>query len=144
MRLERRQATPSVLVVFSALFSTTTMWRQTSPLASLNERVGMTMPESRPFFRCQTYVEPSATSVGRDGAASDFPLAGPWVDVAAPGEAVVSLHPDADGLIDLLAAGKPISGTSYAAPVVAGIAALVRARFPQLDKSTLWRNANVA
>ncbi|MEE6165133.1 MULTISPECIES: type VII secretion-associated serine protease mycosin [unclassified Mycolicibacterium] len=72
-------------------------------------------------------------SVGRDGAASDFTLAGPWVDVAAPGEEVVSLHPDANGLIDLLAPGKPISGTSYAAPVVAGIAALVRARFPQLS-----------
>ncbi|ORA21995.1 type VII secretion-associated serine protease mycosin [Mycobacterium aquaticum] len=78
-------------------------------------------------------------SVGRDGAASDFTLAGPWVDVATPGEEVVSLHPDADGLIDLLAAGKPISGTSYAAPVVAGIAALVRSRFPQLSARDVMR-----
>jgi membrane-anchored mycosin MYCP len=81
----------------------------------------------------------SVGSVGRDGAASDFTLAGPWVDVAAPGEEVVSLHPDAAGLIDLLAAGKPISGTSYAAPVVAGIAALVRSRFPQLSARDVMR-----
>lgn len=81
----------------------------------------------------------SVGSVGRNGAASDFTLAGPWVDVAAPGEDVVSLHPDADGLIDLLAEAKPISGTSYAAPVVAGIAALVRSRFPQLSARDVMR-----
>ena len=32
-------------------------------------------------------------SVGHDGAPSKFSLAGPWVDVAAPGEGVVSLDP---------------------------------------------------
>jgi membrane-anchored mycosin MYCP len=74
-------------------------------------------------------------SVDRRGAASSFTLAGPWVDVAAPGEAVVSLSPDGDGLVDTLPDGDrdtPIAGTSYAAPVVSGIAALVRARWPQL------------
>jgi membrane-anchored mycosin MYCP len=78
-------------------------------------------------------------SVGRDGAASDFTLGGPWVDVAAPGEGVVSLHPDAEGLIDHLAEANPISGTSYAAPLVAGIAALVRSRFPQLGARDVIR-----
>ncbi len=39
-------------------------------------------------------------SVGPDGRPSRFSLAGPWVDVAAPGEAVVSLDPDGEGLID--------------------------------------------
>jgi membrane-anchored mycosin MYCP len=81
----------------------------------------------------------SVGSVGRDGAASDFTLGGPWVDVAAPGEGVVSLHPDAEGLIDLLAEAKPISGTSYAAPVVAGVAALVRSRFPRLSARDVMR-----
>ena len=45
-------------------------------------------------------------SVGRDGKPSPFSLAGPWVDVAAVGEGIVSLDPDGEGLIDrLVAAG---------------------------------------
>ncbi|OBF63328.1 type VII secretion-associated serine protease mycosin [Mycobacterium sp. 852002-51971_SCH5477799-a] len=59
-------------------------------------------------------------SVNVGGAPSAFTVAGPWVDVAAPGEAVTSLAPE------------PVSGTSYAAPVVSGLAALIRARFPAL------------
>jgi membrane-anchored mycosin MYCP len=59
-------------------------------------------------------------SVNADGAPSSFTLAGPWVDVAAMGEAVASLS------------SAPLSGTSYAAPVVSGLAALIRARFPAL------------
>jgi membrane-anchored mycosin MYCP len=59
-------------------------------------------------------------SVNADGTPSAFTLAGPWVDVAASGEAVSSLD------------SVPLSGTSYAAPVVSGLAALIRARFPSL------------
>jgi membrane-anchored mycosin MYCP len=57
-------------------------------------------------------------SVNAEGAPSDFTLAGPWVDVAAPGETVSALG------------AQPVSGTSYAAPVVSALAALIRARFP--------------
>ncbi len=57
-------------------------------------------------------------SVKADGTPSDFTLAGPWVDVAATGESVTALG------------AQPVSGTSYAAPVVSGLAALVRSRFP--------------
>ncbi len=72
-------------------------------------------------------------SLGRDGTPSLFSLAGPWVDVAATAENVVSLDPDGEGLIDTLAADDtPISGTSYAAPVVSGVVALVRSRSPEL------------
>ena len=59
-------------------------------------------------------------SVNADGTPSAFTLAGPWVDVAATGEAVTPLG------------SEPVSGTSYAAPVVSGLAALIRARFPAL------------
>ena len=59
-------------------------------------------------------------SLNAEGTPSAFTLAGPWVDVAAPGEAVSSLG------------SEPVSGTSYAAPVVSGLAALIRARFPAL------------
>ena len=71
-------------------------------------------------------------SIGPDGAPSEFSLAGPWVDVAAPGEGIVSLAPAADGLVQSMPDGSPVSGTSYAAPVVSAIAALVRARSPEL------------
>jgi membrane-anchored mycosin MYCP len=77
----------------------------------------------------------TVASVDLDGRPSTFSLAGPWVDVAAPGEAVVSLDPDGEGLIDTAPGSDErlsISGTSYAAPVVTGIAALIRSHEPQL------------
>jgi membrane-anchored mycosin MYCP len=58
------------------------------------------------------------------------------VDAAAPGEHVVSLDPDGDGVIDTMpvpAGRTPMSGTSYAAPVVSAVVALVRSRFPRLS-----------
>lgn len=74
-------------------------------------------------------------SVNAEGAPSAFTLAGPWVDVAASGEAVTSLSPAGVGIVNA-AGGQdgsvPLSGTSYAAPVVSGLAALIRARFPAL------------
>ncbi|GFG73056.1 mycosin-4 [Mycobacterium botniense] len=74
-------------------------------------------------------------SVNTDGAPSAFTLAGPWVDVAAPGEAVLSLNPAGDGVVNAARVENgtvPLCGTSYAAPVVSGLAALIRARFPSL------------
>jgi membrane-anchored mycosin MYCP len=74
-------------------------------------------------------------SVDAHGVASRFSLAGPWLDVAAPGEGVVSLDPDGEGLVDTLSNGDteaPIMGTSYAAPIVTGLVALVRSRSPEL------------
>ncbi|OAN34509.1 type VII secretion-associated serine protease mycosin [Mycolicibacterium iranicum] len=71
-------------------------------------------------------------SVAADGTPSAFSLAGPWVDVAAPGEGVVSLASAGDGLVDVAPSGAPLSGTSYAVPVVSAVAALVRARSPEL------------
>lgn len=77
----------------------------------------------------------TVASVNAHGEPSSFTLAGPWVDVAAPGEAVISLSSSGDGLMNTL--GGPegsarLSGTSYAAPVVSGLAALIRSRFPKL------------
>lgn len=69
-------------------------------------------------------------SVDGAGSASAFTAPGPWVDVAAPGESVLSLSTVADAMADSLD-GSALRGTSFAAPVVSGLAALVRARFPQ-------------
>ncbi len=81
-------------------------------------------------------------SVDAHGAASSFSLAGPWVDVAAPGEGIVSLDPDGEGLVSSLPTSgdpTPIAGTSYAAPVVSGIVALVRSRSPELTARQVMR-----
>jgi membrane-anchored mycosin MYCP len=81
-------------------------------------------------------------SVGPDGAPSEFSLAGPWVDVAAPGEGIVSLDPDGEGLVDALPSDgdeMPIAGTSYAAPMVSAVAALVRSRSPELTARQVMR-----
>jgi membrane-anchored mycosin MYCP len=74
-------------------------------------------------------------SVNAQGAPSAFSIPGPWVDVAAPGEAVTSLSPVGDGMVNSFVGQHgpaPLSGTSYAAPVVSGLAALIRSRFPTL------------
>ncbi len=74
-------------------------------------------------------------SVDTHGEPSSFTLPGPWVGVAAPGEAVTSLSSSGDGLVNALAepdGSTSLSGTSYAAPVVSGLAALIRSRFPKL------------
>jgi subtilisin family serine protease len=64
-----------------------------------------------------------AASTQADSLA-DFSTRGPWVDVAAPGEGILSCVPNNSY--------ATWSGTSMAAPLVAGTAALVRARYPSL------------
>ncbi len=59
-------------------------------------------------------------------APAPFTVPGPWVDVAAPGTGLRSLAVGGG------TTGSGIDGTSFAAPWVAGLAALVRERFPQL------------
>lgn len=65
-------------------------------------------------------------------------MSGPWVGVAAPAINVVSLDPARlDGaLINAQQTDKgiePIAGTSFASANVAGLAALIRERFPTLS-----------
>jgi membrane-anchored mycosin MYCP len=84
----------------------------------------------------QPYVL-SAGSVNPDGQPSKFTMAGPWVGIAAPGENIVSVSNRdggglANGLPDEHLQMIPLSGTSYAAGYVSGVAALVRSKYPAL------------
>uniref|UniRef100_UPI001C5F8977 type VII secretion-associated serine protease mycosin n=1 Tax=Pseudonocardia nigra TaxID=1921578 RepID=UPI001C5F8977 len=65
-------------------------------------------------------------AVGPDDAPAPFTVPGPWVDVAAPGIGLRSLAVGGG------TTGSGLDGTSFAAPWVAGLAALVRERFPDL------------
>ncbi|SDY15046.1 type VII secretion-associated serine protease mycosin [Micromonospora pattaloongensis] len=58
------------------------------------------------------------------GALTDFSSWGDWIDVAAPGFGIVSTGPGNQYYIG--------SGTSFAAPLVSGVAALVRTAYPSL------------
>lgn len=80
----------------------------------------------------------SVAAVDQTGSVADFSIYGPWVSVAAPGTEIISLDPaGSDSLANLTVEGEgeaqPIQGTSFAAPYVAGLASLVRAKYPDLD-----------
>lgn len=63
-------------------------------------------------------------------------IAGPWVGIAAPGTDVVGLSPRGGGLINATEGREQQlqapAGTSFSAAIVSGVAALVRAKFPDL------------
>ena len=74
--------------------------------------------------------------VSPEGVRAENSMAGPWVDVAAPGSGIVSLSSSGEGVINGVPGEEaglvPIAGTSFAAAYVSGTAALLRSRFPQM------------
>jgi type VII secretion-associated serine protease mycosin len=70
------------------------------------------------------------------GALTSFSTFGDWVDIAAPGWGIMSTIPRA-----LTKPGyapyQPGDGTSFAAPMVAGVAALMRNRFPSFTPAQI-------
>lgn len=89
---------------------------------------------SPPWFAQYTLT---VGSVAPNAQPSSFSLHGPWVGVAAPGEQLTSLNPNGTGvgnaLMDPQKGPVPINGTGYAAPLVSGVVALVRSKFPNLS-----------
>jgi membrane-anchored mycosin MYCP len=74
----------------------------------------------------------------RTGAPSSFSVWGPWVTIAAPGEDITSVDPGQGGTglsNSTTENGQPVAlqGTSFAAPYVAGVVALIRSRYPSLS-----------
>jgi membrane-anchored mycosin MYCP len=102
------------------------------------------VPLARDWDWVQTIASPAwfsdyvltVAALTLSGGPAEFSLRGPWVGVAAPGERIVSLDPNGPGLINAWQDQRglvPINGTSFAAPFVAGVVALVRSRFPALS-----------
>lgn len=98
-----------------------------------------------------SWWQPYVLSVGAlnpAGQPAPFSMSGPWLGLAAPGENITSVSNNPDGG---LANGQPndkgelapVSGTSYAAAYVSGVAALVRSRFPELSAEQVVRRLTV-
>jgi membrane-anchored mycosin MYCP len=66
-------------------------------------------------------------AAGPDDRPAPFTVPGPWVDLAAPGTDLRSLAVGGG------VTAEPVAGTSFSAPWVAGLAALLRERFPDLS-----------
>jgi membrane-anchored mycosin MYCP len=86
----------------------------------------------------------SVGAVAPDGQPLPQSIAGPWVDVAAPGLEIMGLSSVNGAPINGLPArepGKatPLSGTSFATAYTSGVAALVRAKYPQLSAHQVTR-----
>jgi membrane-anchored mycosin MYCP len=91
----------------------------------------------------QPYVL-SAASLTPEGQPSKSTMSGPWVGIAAPGENIVSVSNRdggglANGLPDEHQQLAALSGTSYAAGYVSGVAALVRSKYPTLPATEVVR-----
>jgi membrane-anchored mycosin MYCP len=75
-------------------------------------------------------------AVGPDGGRSEFSETGSFLSVVAPGQDITGISRGGTGHVQ-------DSGTSYAAPFVAGVAALVRAYRPELSAAQVKRRMEV-
>jgi membrane-anchored mycosin MYCP len=68
---------------------------------------------------------------------TNMSLVGPWVSIAAPGTDVEGFSPRDEGLMNAVEGPDNSllvpSGTSFSTAIVSGVAALVRAKYPQLS-----------
>ena len=79
----------------------------------------------------------SVGATSAEGTPLPGSLSGPWLDVVAPGSGLVSLSSrGGDGVVNGLPADRtlvPFAGPEFAAAYVAGTAALIRSRYPQMN-----------
>jgi membrane-anchored mycosin MYCP len=103
--------------------------------------------DARGWKEVQTIVSPAWYSplvltvggIGQNGQPSGFSMAGPWVGAAAPAENLIALGYDGNPVNALQGQDGPIpiSGTSFAAAYVSGLAALLKQRFPELTPAQI-------
>ncbi|MBM7366791.1 type VII secretion-associated serine protease mycosin [Gordonia hydrophobica] len=134
--LTRARTKDVVVVVAAGNLTDTTACREQNPAGAASSataraqvRTSVTPARLSPLVLAVGAVEPTGTP-------APFSLRGPWVGVAAPGTDVVSVAPGPGGarLVDGLRTAEgtaPLAGTSYAAPYVSGLAALIRSRHPR-------------
>ena len=97
--------------------------------------------DPRGWQQVQTIVSPAwyspmvltVGSIAPNGEPSGFSMQGPWVGAAAPGENLMALGYDGNPVNALQGEDGPIpiSGTSFSAAYVSGLAALLKQRFPE-------------
>lgn len=81
----------------------------------------------------------SVGAVDNTGVPVSKSLAGPWVAAAAPGVGIVGLSPQSGAAVNAYPPSRPgeqtmpFWGTSFSAAYVSGVAALVRAKYPELS-----------
>jgi membrane-anchored mycosin MYCP len=95
----------------------------------------------------QTIVSPAWYSplvltvggIAPNGQPSNFSMNGPWVGAAAPAENIIALGYDSAPVNALQGQDGPIpiTGTSFAAAYVSGLAALLKQRFPDLTPAQI-------
>lgn len=82
-------------------------------------------------------VDTEGRPLTQGGGQGSTSVAGPWVGIAAPGTDVIGLSPRDDGLINAIDGPDNTllvpAGTSFSTAIVSGVAALVRAKYPQLS-----------
>ncbi|OQZ90174.1 peptidase S8, partial [Mycobacterium alsense] len=82
-------------------------------------------------------VDTDGRPLTQNGGQGSSSVAGPWLGIAAPGTDVIGLSPRDDGLINAIDGPDNTllvpAGTSFATAIVSGVAALVRAKYPQLS-----------
>lgn len=76
-------------------------------------------------------------AVGADGQRASFSETGPDIGVVAPGTDLLGPGAGGQGLV------STAGGTSFAAPFVAGVAALIRAYYPHLSAAQVIRRIEV-
>jgi type VII secretion-associated serine protease mycosin len=87
-----------------------------------------------PYYPAEYPGVLSVGAIDQTGELANFSSTKTRVDVAAPGVNITSTYPGSSGTSYYTG-----DGTSFAAPFVAGVAALVRARYPQLKAPQVVR-----
>lgn len=127
-----------VVVAAAGNFNTQSMCNAQNTMGDPNQPLGsgwnsVTTIASPAWF--DDYVL-TVGAVTTSATPADFSLHGPWLSVAAPGERITSLDADGPGLSNGQLGQEglaPLNGTSFAAPFVSGVVALIRSRFPGLS-----------
>ncbi|MBJ7290276.1 type VII secretion-associated serine protease mycosin [Williamsia sp.] len=120
------------------------------PCKTQNAGINPANPSAGGWDTVSTAVSPAYFSryvltvggvVSETGAPSPISIHGPWVSVAAPATGIVSIGARGEAVDRQQGEKGPITidGTSFAAPYVAGLAALIKSRFPGISADDVIR-----